>query len=280
MATVALGIAVACMDEANKYSKERKAFGKPLNRYQMISFKLADMMIMTDVSRLLIHKAAWAKEAKDPESATLASCAKLFASVSATQISSMAVQVFGQFRKFNQAYQAGQRKAADTPAEAMPVQEARPEYQGAATEPVGFDAQARPDAAGQVVTPEALEAARATLERPLIKPDPNAAIFTWLSLAMGFFGLFSLLALLGLNYLQGAILKAANVSAELFEFLVNVAFYFCLLGFATGLGSLLARHRFKGVAISGLVLGGLGIAIMITWLVLIRLGINTSILPA
>jgi len=95
MATVSLGIAVACMEVANAYSKERKAFGKPINRFQEISFKLADMMIMTDISRMLIFKAAWAKEIKDPESAVLASCAKLFASESATQISSMAVQVFG-----------------------------------------------------------------------------------------------------------------------------------------------------------------------------------------
>ncbi len=95
MATVALGIAVNAMELSNAYSKERKTFGKPLNRYQMISFKLADMMIMTDIARMLIHKAAWAKEAKNPEAAIHASCAKLFASETATQIASMAVQVFG-----------------------------------------------------------------------------------------------------------------------------------------------------------------------------------------
>jgi alkylation response protein AidB-like acyl-CoA dehydrogenase len=95
MATVSLGIAVACMEAANAYSKERKAFGRPINRFQEISFKLADMMIMTDISRMLILEAAWAKEQKKPESAVLASCAKLFASESATQIASMAVQVFG-----------------------------------------------------------------------------------------------------------------------------------------------------------------------------------------
>lgn len=95
MATVCLGIAVACMDAASAYSKERKAFGKPINRYQEISFKIADMMIMTDVSRLLIYRAALAKEAKDPEAAVLASCAKLFASESATKIASMALQVHG-----------------------------------------------------------------------------------------------------------------------------------------------------------------------------------------
>jgi butyryl-CoA dehydrogenase len=95
MATVSLGIAVACMDFANAYSKERKTFGKPINRYQDISFKLADMMIMTDISRMLIYKAAWAKETNNPEAADLASCAKLFASESATKIASMAVQVHG-----------------------------------------------------------------------------------------------------------------------------------------------------------------------------------------
>jgi len=95
MATVSLGVAMACMEEAVKYSAERKAFGKPINRYQEISFKLADMMILTDLSRLLIYKAAWAKQINNPEAAILASCAKLFASEAATQISSWALQIHG-----------------------------------------------------------------------------------------------------------------------------------------------------------------------------------------
>jgi alkylation response protein AidB-like acyl-CoA dehydrogenase len=53
------------------------------------------MMIMTDVSRLLIYRAAWAKGIDDPEAAVLISCAKVFASESATQIASMALQVHG-----------------------------------------------------------------------------------------------------------------------------------------------------------------------------------------
>lgn len=95
MATVSLGVAMACMEEAVKYSAERKAFGKPINRYQEVSFKLADMMILTDLSRLLIYKAAWAKQTNNPEAAILASCAKLFASEAATQISSWALQIHG-----------------------------------------------------------------------------------------------------------------------------------------------------------------------------------------
>lgn len=95
MATVSLGIATKCLQHANKYSKERSAFGKPINRFQEVSFKLADMMILSDVSRLLIYQAAWAKQTNNPESAIMASVAKVWASEAATQISSMAVQVFG-----------------------------------------------------------------------------------------------------------------------------------------------------------------------------------------
>ncbi|TAL32355.1 MAG: acyl-CoA dehydrogenase [Spirochaetes bacterium] len=95
MATVCLGIATRCLELANAYSKERKAFGKPINRYQEVSFKLADMMILSDVARLLIYQAAWAKENGSAESAVLASVAKVWASESATQSSSLAVQVFG-----------------------------------------------------------------------------------------------------------------------------------------------------------------------------------------
>lgn len=95
MATVCLGIAAQCLKLANTYSKERIVFGKPINRFQDISFKLADMMIMSDVARLLIYQAAWAKETNHPESAVLASVAKVWASEAATQISSMAVQVHG-----------------------------------------------------------------------------------------------------------------------------------------------------------------------------------------
>jgi butyryl-CoA dehydrogenase len=95
MATVCLGIAVRCLELANTYSKERKAFGKPINRYQEVSFKIADMAILSDIARLLIYQAAWAKDGGNPESAVLASVAKVWASEAATQCSNLAVQVHG-----------------------------------------------------------------------------------------------------------------------------------------------------------------------------------------
>jgi len=78
--------------------------------------------------------------------------------------------------------------------------------------------------------------------------------------------------LLSFSILQGIFSQAANISEQMIGFLTGVAIDFCLLGFATGLGSLLARHRFKGAAIAGLILGGLGIGIILTLMVLARLG--------
>ena len=95
MATVCLGIASKCLELANKYSKERVVFGKPINRFQDISFKLADMLIMSDTARLLIYQAAWAKQTNHPESAVLASVAKVWASETGKQISDLAVQIHG-----------------------------------------------------------------------------------------------------------------------------------------------------------------------------------------
>jgi alkylation response protein AidB-like acyl-CoA dehydrogenase len=95
MATGSLGIASAAMDCSNAYSKERKAFGRIINRYQEVSFRLAEMMILSDLARLLTYRAAWEMDGALPEAATSASCAKLFASEAATQISSWAVQIHG-----------------------------------------------------------------------------------------------------------------------------------------------------------------------------------------
>jgi butyryl-CoA dehydrogenase len=95
MAMVCLGVSMACMEESIKYAKERIQFGRPIAKFQMTGFKIADMKLLTDVARLLIYKAAWLKEANDPAAATTASIAKLVASETSTQISSMAVQIHG-----------------------------------------------------------------------------------------------------------------------------------------------------------------------------------------
>jgi len=183
----------------------------------------------------------------------------------------MAVQIFGQFRRFNAAYQAGLRQAAK-PTEAAPSPEPLSVENAPAPTTPGDGVETQPAIQGEPTPQQAYAAARIILERPLITPDPNAPLFSWLSLAMGFFGLFALLAVLGFTILQAVFIRTANVSPELLTFLNGVATDFCLLGFSAGLGSLLARHRFKGAAIAGLIMGGLGIAIILTLMVLARLG--------
>ncbi|MDB9775255.1 acyl-CoA dehydrogenase [Vicingaceae bacterium] len=94
IAAQALGIASGAMEFAIAYSKEREAFGKPINQHQAIAFKLADMATTVEASRLLCLKAAWMKDAGlnfDKESAM----AKVFASQTAMDVATEAVQVHG-----------------------------------------------------------------------------------------------------------------------------------------------------------------------------------------
>ena len=94
IASQALGIAQASLDASIKYSKERMQFNKPISSFQAIQHKIADMSIEIDAARLLIRKAAWAKDNKHNYS-ILASKAKVFASELAMRASSECVQIHG-----------------------------------------------------------------------------------------------------------------------------------------------------------------------------------------
>lgn len=94
IASQALGIASGAMELAVAYSKERKAFGKPINQHQAIAFKLADMATEIEAARLLCLKAAWLKDQKQPFGKASA-MAKLYASQVAMTHTVEAVQVHG-----------------------------------------------------------------------------------------------------------------------------------------------------------------------------------------
>jgi alkylation response protein AidB-like acyl-CoA dehydrogenase len=94
IASQALGIAAGAYELALKYSKERKAFGKPLAEHQAIQFKLADMATQIDAARLLVHQAAWLKD-QGEDFVKEAAMAKLFASQVAQDVTTEAVQVHG-----------------------------------------------------------------------------------------------------------------------------------------------------------------------------------------
>lgn len=94
IAAQALGIASGAYELALAYSKERKAFGKPISQHQAIQFKLADMATQIEAARLLVYKAAWLKdEGKDYAQAS--AMAKLYASEVAMSVTVEAVQVHG-----------------------------------------------------------------------------------------------------------------------------------------------------------------------------------------
>ncbi|WP_276359271.1 acyl-CoA dehydrogenase [Daejeonella sp. H1SJ63] len=94
IASQALGIASGAYELALQYSKERKAFGKPISGHQAIQFKLADMATEIEAARMLCLKAAWLKDQGLPY-AQASSMAKLFASQVAMKTSIEAVQIHG-----------------------------------------------------------------------------------------------------------------------------------------------------------------------------------------
>lgn len=94
IASQALGIAAGALDLSLKYSRVRKAFGKPINMHQAIQFKLADMATRVEASRLLCLKAAWDKD-NNREYAVSSSMAKVFASETAMWAATEAVQIHG-----------------------------------------------------------------------------------------------------------------------------------------------------------------------------------------
>lgn len=94
IAAQALGIASGAYELALAYSKERKAFGKPISQHQAIQFKLADMATQIEAARLLVFKAAWLKD-QGEDYAQASAMAKLYASEVAMNVTIEAVQVHG-----------------------------------------------------------------------------------------------------------------------------------------------------------------------------------------
>jgi alkylation response protein AidB-like acyl-CoA dehydrogenase len=94
IASQALGIASGAYELALAYSKERKAFGKPICQHQAIQFKLADMATQIEAARLLCLKAAWLKDQHE-DYTQAGAIAKVFASKVAMDTTIEAVQIHG-----------------------------------------------------------------------------------------------------------------------------------------------------------------------------------------
>lgn len=94
IASQAIGIATAALEETVAYVKERKQFGKPISDFQAIQWQLADSRTEIDAARMLTLRAAWLKENGQPFSSE-ASMAKLFASETAVRVCNRCVQMHG-----------------------------------------------------------------------------------------------------------------------------------------------------------------------------------------
>ena len=94
VSAMGVGLAQGALDEALAYAKERKAFGKPISKYQAIQAKLADMATEIEAARLLVYKAARLKDAGRNFTLTAAQ-AKLKTGRLAVRCAEEAVQIHG-----------------------------------------------------------------------------------------------------------------------------------------------------------------------------------------
>lgn len=94
IAAQALGIAQGSLDQAVKYTKERKQFGKTISAFQNTQFTIADLQTKIDAARLLVYRAAYTKDMNRNYSSE-AAMAKLFASEVAMEVTTKSIQLHG-----------------------------------------------------------------------------------------------------------------------------------------------------------------------------------------
>lgn len=93
---MALGVARAALAEAVRYAGERQQFGKPIDRFQAIQMKLADMATGLEAATHLVHYAAWLLDSGRPHHKEAAMC-KLFATETAADICDQAARVLASY---------------------------------------------------------------------------------------------------------------------------------------------------------------------------------------
>jgi len=90
-----IGGARACLEAALRYVGERTAFGRKLQDFQALQFKLADMATELEAARLMLHRGAWALDRGDPDATTRCAMAKRFATDVGFEVVNAALQLHG-----------------------------------------------------------------------------------------------------------------------------------------------------------------------------------------
>ena len=91
---ISVGLAVAALEAALNYARERKAFGQPISEFQAIQWKLANMATEIELARTMLYKAAWLKDQGRPFNKE-AAIAKLFATEMAERACYDSIQIHG-----------------------------------------------------------------------------------------------------------------------------------------------------------------------------------------
>ena len=94
VAAQSIGVAQGCLDEAIKYAKERKQFGRPIAKFQAIAFMLAEMATKLEAAKNLVYKTAWLID-NGQDASMAASMAKFYASEVCNEIAAKTVQING-----------------------------------------------------------------------------------------------------------------------------------------------------------------------------------------
>ncbi len=95
VAAQSVGIGQACLEEAIKYAKERKQFGRRIADFQAISFMIADMATEVEAARELLYNAAVLKDKGDKSASMKCSMAKYYASEMCNRVAYKALQIHG-----------------------------------------------------------------------------------------------------------------------------------------------------------------------------------------
>src|SRR3984893_9556154 len=89
-----VGICQGCVEESVSYAKEREQFGRPIASFQLVQAMIADMVLKTDASRMLVWRAGWLKDKGRPNTLET-SVAKLHATEASLECANIAIQVHG-----------------------------------------------------------------------------------------------------------------------------------------------------------------------------------------
>ncbi len=95
IAAAALGGAQSAYDKALHYSKERQAFGRSINQFQSLQFKLADMHTQLEAARCFLRQAAWKLDQQTPDATRACAMAKKFVTDICFDVANEALQIHG-----------------------------------------------------------------------------------------------------------------------------------------------------------------------------------------